>query len=135
MKPGEDVRPPASSGSRHPDGHRHPLVRHDVQRPATDTHLGRPLLVPPARHTRTKDRLQAEYRRLGQRSAVVPRLSFPRLAADLTYAAEVLIPGQPGAGGVAVPLDLRIPPRRDYRPGAPAVQRLVHRPAVVRPVG
>ena len=74
----------------------------------------------PARHAVPEDRLHPEHRRLRQRPLVVARLLLPRRPTDLADAAEVLVPGQPGAGGVAMPLDLRIPPGRDHRPGRPA---------------
>src|SRR3954454_17646967 len=64
----------------------------------------------------------------------MPRLPLPRRPTDLADAAEVLIPGQPRTGRVAMSPDLRIPPRWDYRTGPTPVQRLVHLPPVVRPI-
>src|ERR1700732_23064 len=98
----------ATGSRRNPLAPRHPLVGHDVQRPATDTRLARLLSRVPARYTVSEDRLQPEHRRLRQRSLMIARLALPSRSTDPTDAAEVLIPRQPGAGGVAVPLDLRI---------------------------
>src|SRR6516165_7666038 len=64
----------------------HPLVGHDVHRPAADPHLGRPLPVPPADHTRPEDRLQPGHRRLTQSPPVVARLLLPRRPPDLAPA-------------------------------------------------
>src|SRR3954452_6125020 len=99
---------------RNSDRLRHPLVRHDVQHPAPDTHL-RPLLsISSARHTVAEERLHPEHLRLAQGPLVIPRLLLPPLPADLPDAAEVLVAGEPGAGLIAMPTDLRIPPGRDH---------------------
>ena len=62
--------PPQATGSRrNPLALRHPLVGHDVQRPAADPRLGRLLRRTPARHPVPEDRLHAEHRRLAPATA------------------------------------------------------------------
>src|SRR3954468_10631925 len=96
--------PQARGLPRNPLALRHPLVGHDVQRPAPDARLGRLLARAPACHAVTEDRLHPEHRRLAQRPLMVAGLRLPRRPPDLADAAKVLIPGQPGTGAVAMPL-------------------------------
>src|SRR3982750_3805075 len=67
----------------------HPLVGHDVQRPAPHPRLGRLPGRSPARHAVTEDRLHPEHRRLRQRPLVVTRLLLPRRPPGLPDAEEV----------------------------------------------
>src|SRR5512135_2486855 len=119
---------------RHPLALRHPLVRHHIQRTTPDAHLGRLLSHPPTRHTAPEERLHTDHRRLAQRPTVVPRLLLPRRPTDPPDAAEVLIPDQPRSRRVTMPLDLRIPPGRDYRTSSTPLQFLVHRTTIIHPV-
>src|SRR3954468_14061589 len=94
--------PQARGLPRDPPALRHPLVGHDVQRPAADARLGRLLRRTPARHAIPEDRLHAGHRRLRQRSLMVARLLLPGRPTDPADAAEVLIPGEPRAGRLAM---------------------------------
>src|SRR5512135_1486838 len=94
---------PQGTGLHYPDGLRHPLVRHEVHRPAPNSHLGRPLTILAAQYPRPNDRLHAEHGRLAQRPLMVARLLLPRLPPHLTDATQVLIPSQPGTGAEELP--------------------------------
>src|SRR3954451_2593160 len=106
-------------------------MRHDVHGPAADPHLGGLMSRPSTGHLASREGLHPEHRRLPQRPPVVARLLLPRLAADLPDPTQVLIPVRPGAGPVAMTTDLRIPPRRDHRSGAPLPERVVDAPLIV----
>src|SRR5512135_2841181 len=119
---------------RHPLTLRHSLMCHHIQRPTPDPHLSCLLSHPPARYTAPEEHLHPEHRRLTQRATVIPRLFLPRRTTDPPDAAQILIPGQPRTGRLAMPLDRCITPRRDHRTCPTPLHRLVHRTTVVHPV-
>jgi hypothetical protein len=72
--------------------------------------------------------------RIAQRPLVITHPPLPFLPAVTPDAPDVLVPRVRRAGRVPVLVDDGVPPRRDHRGRPAAVQHVVHRPLVVRPV-